>query len=170
VARPQAALTRRERRVKEILLKELKKLASWQGLTYAEKQHIEKRLNVEFLDREIANLKKHIRWMKRGTPVILLYAAFYTYFVLRPDSWLSFALSAVLLLVYSLSPFFLARSIRRKLFIYEALRELSDADEIDVVLDRAAREADELIDRIVARELEADRRFPANPARLADRI
>jgi hypothetical protein len=71
-----------------------------------------------------------------------------------------YLLVGLLLAGYLVAPFVQRNSLRRKLFIYEALRELSDADEIDVILDRASREADQLIEQIVQRELEIERRFP----------
>jgi hypothetical protein len=50
------------------------------------------------------------------------------------------------------------KAIRRRLFIYEALRELSDADDEGVELTEAVAQADLLIDRITALELEGDPR------------
>ncbi len=59
-------------------------------------------------------------------------------------------------------------ALRRKLYIYEALRALSDADELDVVLSRAAEQADALIARIVDAELAAAERRPALSLPLSD--
>jgi hypothetical protein len=167
--RGEAALTRRERKVKQILLKELERMNSWQGFSYLERQKIVKRLDVEFLDKEIERMKSQIRWAKRATPIAVLYGVFYAVWVIdlpRATDWWAIVFGLLILAGYSIAPFLGIRSIRRKLFIYEALRELSDAEEIDVILDRAAREADALIDQIVKRELNADRLLPADPARL----
>jgi hypothetical protein len=162
--RPQAALTRRERKVKDMLLRELKRVNSWQGLSYLEKQNIEKRLDPSFLDKEIEKLKKQMRWAKRATPFILLYGVFYAFITIdgppSAETMWQYLLVGLLLAGYLVAPFVQRNSLRRKLFIYEALRELSDADEIDVILDRASREADQLIEQIVQRELEIERRFP----------
>jgi hypothetical protein len=167
--RGEAALTRRERKVKQILLKELEKLNSWQGFSYAERQNVVKRLNVEYLDREIAQMKKGIRWFRRVAPLAVLYGLFYSIWIMElpwAEQWWEVLLGLTILIGYSAAPLILIRSVRRKLFIYEALRELSDAEEIDVILDRAAREADALIDQIVRRELAADRLLPADPSQL----
>ncbi|MEM6328244.1 MAG: hypothetical protein AAF791_14105, partial [Bacteroidota bacterium] len=57
VERPAGAgLTLRERRIKAILLKELEEIAGKEygaGLSYAEKQHLEKTLDAEFIDKEL---------------------------------------------------------------------------------------------------------------------
>lgn len=160
--RPPAALTRRERKVKAILLKELERINGKQwgsGLTYAEKQHLEKRLDVDYIDKELTKMRKQQRWLPR-----LLWGMASVFVVLAGlGLWYAFQDGAAgwddlfyLAPVVSgiISPFIQLRALRRKVFIYEALRELSDADEVDVTLGHVVREADALIERIVDRELE----------------
>lgn len=168
-AGPPAALTRRERKVKAILLKELERLNGKQwgsGLTYAEKQHLQKTLDVDYIDKELAKMRKQQRWLPRllwgmASVFILLtiVGLWDAFFQGGPVEWgdLVFVLPAISGIV---SPFIQLRALRRKIFIYEALRELSDVDEIDVTLDRAVREADALIERIVDRELELTENDP----------
>ena len=167
--RPPAALTRRERKVKAILLKELERLNGKQwgsGLTYAEKQHLDKTLSVDYIDEELAKMRKQQRWLPRllwGTAAVFVLLAaigLWDAFVRGgPVEWedLVFVLPAISGII---SPFIQLRALRRKIFIYEALRELSDADEVDVTLDRVVREADALIERIVDRELELTENDP----------
>lgn len=163
------ALTRRERRVKDILLKELGKFnlndLGASGLSYAQKQHLEKNLNVAFIDKELARMEKGQRTLKMFLALGLGMAAVMTVAMVAmwiggkafewiELSWLAMVLSAVA------SPLVQLRSLQRKRFIYEALRELSGAEEVGVVLDKAARDADDLIRRIVDRELEAEKAYP----------
>ncbi len=168
-----AALTRRERRVKNILLKELERMNGRQfggGLTYAEKQHLEKTLNPAFIDRELARMRRQLGWLPGLVWVGGLVMASLFGLVLWDEmasGTLSWGDLFFILPVASglLSPAIQARSIRRKIWIYEALRELSDADEMDVTLGQVAAEADALIARIVDRELAVDARMPARPTR-----
>lgn len=165
-----ATLTRRERRVKEMLLKELARMSDVRTLTYAEIQHLEKGLNVEFIDAELSRMRRQYRILPRllwGLAilfVILFGGMLWGHIADGTFSWKDMAL---LLPVFSgiLSPFLQKRSLQRKIFIYEALRELSDADEMDVVLDRVVIEADTLIDRIVAMELQAEEQYPVRALR-----
>lgn len=158
--RPETALTRREARVKAILLKELAKLNGGPllgGLSYVEKKRLEKRLDVAYLDREIAKMRKSLRLTSLSNLRWLLFAAVALflcgsqYFRSGFDAWL--ILPLLNLLVVPLARHFEARATRRRIFIYEALRELSDADEVDVVLSRAVQDADRLIRDLVDREL-----------------
>ena len=163
--RSEAAQTRRERRVKKLLLKELARHSAWRSLSYAEKQHLEKRLNAQFIDKELTKLRKGLRWLQRAVPFLSVVAIGLILFsVISLSLGNTFDFDAHLqwqinTLAYAAAALVLARSTRRKMFIYEALRELSGADEIDVTLSRAVVEADALIDRIVKKELQADRRY-----------
>ena len=44
------ALTKRERKVKDILLQELQRLSEWKTLNYAEKKHLDETINVVYID------------------------------------------------------------------------------------------------------------------------
>ena len=159
--RPTAALTRRERRVKDILLKELSKMSNSTtlgGLSYAEKQYLEKRLDVKFIDRELARMRRDLRYMPIYFGVMgVLFAGLFGFMIWREiqTGTLAWTDWALLLPVVSgiVSPYLALRAVRRRIFIYEALRELSDADEIDVTLSRAVEQADALIREIVDREV-----------------
>ena len=48
--------------------------------------------------------------------------------------------------------------LQRRTFVYQALHELSDADERDIPLSRALLQADALIEQIVEREMEIEQR------------
>ena len=161
--RQPVVLTRRERKVKEILLKELARKDSSSllggGLSYAEKKRLEQTLDVAFIDGELAKMRKQLRQMPKtmavGAGIMLLCAAIGIGFGIGEGAfgwW-----EGLLWLAPLLSNFFtwpaMQRALRRRVFIYEALRELSDADEPDVRLSRAVYEADDLIRRIVEREL-----------------
>lgn len=166
---PGAGLTRRERRVKAILLKELQKLSKGTGLTYKEHQKLRKTLDVTFIDAELATMRKQLRMYPLLIGVVAVAFGlffgfqFWTAAASGTLAWDSFFL---LLPVVSgaLSPWIQARSIRRKIFIYEALRELSDAEDEGVQLDESVRLADLLIDRIVEAE-EAAARQPLHRIR-----
>lgn len=163
------ALTRRERRVKDILLQELAKFnlndLGASGLSYAQKQHLEKNLNVAFIDKELELIHKKLgqgRLALKGiwsliALGLLLVAWSYVQgaaFEWPQLTWLIAIASGIA------APAIQMRSLQRKRFIYEALRELSGADEVDIILDKAARDADSLIRRIVDRELEAEKAYP----------
>lgn len=164
-------LTRRERRVRDVLLQELVRIngGTWgSGLSYAEKQHLEKTLSVAFIDRELATMRRQ----QRAYPWMFGLVGLFLIALQVPGLWAAFGGPGVdwmeLLTILPFAgflflPFAQARALRRKIFIYEALRELTDADEADVVLGRVVRDADALIDRIVARELGAA--APARPRR-----
>ncbi len=165
------ALTAREERVRHILIQELSSVNAvlegfgHKGLSYAEKQHIEKRLDVDYLDREIAQMKRALHATARLKPwaigLVAVCAALFAWRVVAGD-WSQFLTLAILPFI-TINLVVVNRSVRRRLYIFEALRALSDADEIDVILDKATRDADRLIEQIVARELEAEKRFgPSN--------
>ncbi|MEM6646083.1 MAG: hypothetical protein AAF730_07510, partial [Bacteroidota bacterium] len=152
-------LTRREQRVKDILLKELMKLnrgeiTNGEGLTYDQRQHIKENLTIDYIDKQIAHLRKTLRWFQ---PFVAVLVVLFAYQVVSGalEAWqspdpMAFFLLALVALNMVLFPFSVAAH-RRKLFIFEALRELTNADEVDVLLDDATREADALIQRIVDR-------------------
>lgn len=164
-ARPTTALTRRERRVKDILLKELAKMSDARMLTYSEKQHLEKTLNVAYIDRELAKMRKRRAWnAKMRTFALIPFGVLVTGLFI----WSLFAgtvtdtfLNFITALALFYGSYYDDKAVQRKMFIYEALRELSDAEEVDVLLDRVAQDADALITRIVDAELEAAERYPS---------
>lgn len=168
------ALTRRERKVKDILLKELAKLNINEygaaGLSYAEKQHLEKGLSTAYIDKQLAAIGKQQRnaqlVMKIGGAFFAIVLVFMLGYTGVTGAWdwnnlvTLLALAApVVAMVQQL------RSLQRKRFIYEALRELSGANEADVVLNQAALDADALIRGIVDRELEAEKAYPMHRLR-----
>ncbi|GAB5521322.1 MAG: hypothetical protein RhofKO_35730 [Rhodothermales bacterium] len=165
--RPPVVLTKRERRVKDILLKELAKMNRGEfgtsGLSYAQRKHLEQGLSIEYLDRELASIERQHKLMR--TVVAPLTAALS--FGILVLSWLSWdgwswsmLVQAVALCSLLVTIPLQYRAARRKRFIYEALRELTDADEVDVLLDRATLDADALIQKIVERELSTEARYP----------
>ncbi|MEM1095179.1 MAG: hypothetical protein AAGJ10_11305 [Bacteroidota bacterium] len=161
-------LTKRERRVKDILLKELSKVngqtLTATGLSYAERQHLEKNLSVTYLDAEIEKMRGRLRMGPCALGIILALGVALTSVLVLSSPSPTHTITDVAIMFGYLIPSMITgvvmmRAERRKLFIYEALRELTDADEVDVLLDDATREADALIQRIVDRELEADARY-----------
>lgn len=164
--RPPVVLTKRERRVKDVLLKELARMNTSEigasGLTYSQRQHLEKNLSVAYLDKEIGGLRKKLALLSKSIgPVALV-----TLIMIAVVAWSAWGGVSWTPLIQALGPIALLviipvqqRALRRKLFIYEALRELTDADEADVLLDAATRNADALIQRIVEREIEADAQY-----------
>lgn len=159
---PGAGLTLRERRIKTILLKELDKLSGSEtggGLSYNEKQKLEKTLDAQFIDAELANMDAHDaawgrfrRWV--GIPFAAVAAAFGVWQLATGQplgSVFPFLWAPLLLVTFSLD----SRARKRRRWIYEALRELSDADDLDVQLPESVALADLLIDRIVEAEDEA---------------
>lgn len=159
---PGAGLTLRERRVKKILLKELEKL-SGQGKTwvsYKERKHLFETLDVAFIDREIAKMTSQLRpkpwlWVFLGGFAVLYAGLQIAQAVGDPLSWGAFLQVALGLAVpasFIYGQIASRRATQRRLWIYEALRELSDADEIDVHLPESVALADLLIDRIVEAE------------------
>ena len=164
-------LTRRERRVRDVLLQELVRVngREWgSGLSYAEKQHLEKTLSVAFIDAELAKM----RHQQRIVPRVFALVGLFLVALQLPSLWAALSgpgidwaglLTLLPFAGFLVIPTVQTRALRRKIFIYEALRELTDANEADVVLGRVVRDADALIDRIVARELDAA--VPARPHR-----
>ena len=167
------ALTAREERVREMLLRELKGLNKTLKLekTWAEKKERDglARLDVAFLDREISKMRRQTAqaWhvlVLLAMPVVLLGVVFAL--ASRDADFNPWVAGLTFCATVATSIYAAVQqrdALRRKLFIYEALRALSEADELDVVLDRATRDADALIERIVARELAAERRHPVLP-------
>lgn len=155
-----AALTRRERKVKDILLKELGRMEnSGAGLTYMQKQRLEKRIDHEYIDEELAKMRKRLRQNGWVATVVYPLTVFTVLASLASLAWghafefMTHVYGPLLIGSQAGVVFYQRRATRRKIFIYEALRELSDADEEGVKLDRAVHEADDLIERIVRREL-----------------
>lgn len=172
-----AALTRRERKVKDILLKELNRMharSGMGGLSYSEKQHLQKGLNVEFIDRELENMLKQRQWLGKLKRFGLFMAAavviagLVSLFLGYEFSGFMHVYLPLYCVLAALTTMISLRSLQRKQFIYEALRELSDADELDVTLDRITQQADALIQKIVDRELEAEARYPAQKSGLRE--
>lgn len=172
--RPSAALTAREERVRRMLLRELEGVNKRlnQAKTWAakkERENVVERLDVDFLDREIAKMQKQVAQSWR--PVVFLLLPLLVVGALLVNSiweggsgaWLSIVLQTANMGLIAWGYVQRRNAVRRKLFIYEALRALSDADEIDVILDKATRDADRLIEQIVARELEAEARYGRAP-------
>jgi hypothetical protein len=175
VARPVVAppansgLTKRERKVKDLLLRELGKRKGLTTMSYEEIQNIDKTLNVEWIDKQLVRMRKEYKHTPWFWPLYGLVMAFNGYNIfsgaLTEESPFMLGLSVVFVLtlvaVGVATPFFHRSSLRRKIFIYEALRELAGADEAGVTLDQAVRNADDLIARIVDMELAAEAEKPA---------
>ncbi len=163
VSRP-PALTEREEKVRRILLKELGGLNTntlgSAGLSYVERQRLEKTLDAAYLDAEIAKSRKILRGMDIVKPVALLASVVLVIvcgaMIAGGSTWWSALTTVLPLSPVLVVPFLQARSTQRRLFILEALRALSDADEMDVVLDRATLDADRLISEITQRALAAE--------------
>ncbi|MEM1054253.1 MAG: hypothetical protein AAGI52_01905 [Bacteroidota bacterium] len=160
---PGAGLTLRERRIKRILLKELEKISAKEygsGLSYNEKQKLEKTLDAEFIDAELAKMDKAERTMQvvrnwLAIPLAVLATGVAIWAIASGEPLLDALFPAV-------TPLFLlfgftqqSRATKRRRWIYEALRELSDADDLDVQLPESVALADLLIDRIVEAEDDA---------------
>ena len=162
LAAPPSGLTRREHRVKDILLKELNTIGgttkTWAA--YQERQHLVGRLDGAFIDHEIAKMEHSLRPQPvlAGALALLGLAYLGWHSVLVATTVLTWA--SIAELVFSLitvasmwfGPVAVRRATRRRLWIYEALRELSDADDEGVQLDESVRLADLPIDRIVDAE------------------
>ncbi|MEL6616041.1 MAG: hypothetical protein AAFQ43_09905 [Bacteroidota bacterium] len=157
---PGAGLTLRERRVKKILLKELEKLSGKDygaGLSYNEKQKLEKTLDAEFIDQELwkmdraeARLRAVRLWL--GWPLAIVAVAVAAWSLASGQPLLDAVFPALtpLFLLFSFAQ--QSKATKRRRWIYEALRELSDADDLDVQLPESVALADLLIDRIVEAE------------------
>ncbi len=153
---PGSGLTLRERRIQKILLKELEKLSQGSGLSYNERQKLLKTLDVDYIDAELAKMDKTDALMRTVRLWLMVplaaAAAGVTIWALatgQPLDALFPALTPALLLVtHTLQ----IKANQRRRWIYEALRELSDADDMDVHLPESVALADLLIDRLVAEE------------------
>lgn len=159
---PGAGLTRRERRIKDVLVKELERLQQGQGLTYVEKQKLVKTLDVAFIDAELAKMRKRLRQLPLALGAVVAVAAIGILAAFAADVFAGAAVwsdgfAFLSLLPAALAPALQQKAIQRKIWIYEALRELSDAEEMDVQLPDSVALADLLIDRIVDAEEEASR-------------
>ena len=160
-----AGLTLRERRVKKILLKELEKVGGQQGtwVSYQERKHLFETLDVGFIDREISKMEKALRpkpWLIGiGAAFGALYAVIQIApMVGDPFTWWALIQAAMGVLVpvsFAYGQVHARRATQRRLWIYQALRELSDAEDLDVQLPESVALADLLIDRIVEAEDEA---------------
>ena len=160
-----SGLTRRERKVKAILLQELNKIngeaKTWAA--YQERQHLTGALDVAFIDREIDKMEHELRqrpvlWWTLGAAYLALGAGS-LYQAATGGVTVSTFLN-LLLVVSGIagiggSVYYNRKATQRRLWIYQALRELSDAEEEDVQLDESVRLADLLIDRIVEQEARA---------------
>lgn len=160
-------LTRRERKVKDLLLRELKKSADGKLLSFEEIQNLEKTLNVEWIDEQLQKMRKdlklHPRTIQWGALVygILAVLNLVDASGAGQGAIISLFWLAAAVILGLVAPAMAKRSIQRKVFIYEALRELAGPDEAGVTLDRAVRDADSLIARIVDMELAAEAEKPA---------
>lgn len=158
-----AALTCRERKVKDILLKELGRMENaGGGLSYVQKQRLEKRIDHEYIDEELAKMRKRLKHGGWFTKIVYPLTALAVLVSLGSLAWghafdfMTHVYWPLLIGSQAGVGFYQRRATRRKIFIYEALRELSDADEEGVKLSQAVREADALIERVVRRELGED--------------
>lgn len=160
------ALTAREERVRRMLMRELEKFNKayfFSGAgSYAERKNVVNRINPAYLEKEIQKMRKSLRTLEKlRLPVILLGIVLAAVIVIQSVRTGDFMSTAPFwsFPFIGLNVFLQAKATRRKLFIYEALYALSDAEETDVVLSQAIEEADRLIADIVERELEAEQRF-----------
>ena len=157
-----AGLTRRERRVKAILLKELEKISgtgkTW--VSYQERKKLSDTLDVAFIDREIAKMEEQLRPRPWLVGIGIVFCVAYVGVRLAPHvgeslSWFA-GLDILVTLLFPaamVSSFvFQRKATRRRLWIYQALRELSDAEDEGVQLDESVRLADLLIDRLLDAE------------------
>ena len=157
-----SGLTRRERKVKAILLKELERMhkggKTW--VSYQEREKLFKALDVGFIDREIAKMEHQLR--PRPVLVGVVAAIGITAIALKvathagePFTWWA-AFDVGIWIAWAASMAFSfdqsRKATRRRLWIYQALRELSDADDEGVQLGESVRLADLLIDRIIDAE------------------
>ncbi len=150
-------LTRRERKVKDLLLRELKKISDGQLLSYDAIQNIEKTLNVDWIDEQLDKMRREYRrspwlWALFFGMALVYILVFGGTLIGEASSFIS-GFAVIFLPVAFAAPYFQRRALRRRVFIFEALRELAGADEAGVTLDQAIKDADALITRIVDREL-----------------
>ena len=154
-----AGLTLRERRVKKILVKELEKINGSQlggGLSYMERQKLVKTLDVDYIDSELekmeaqeARIRAGFTWV--GVPFALFAVGVAAYYVATGQPFES-VFPVLYPLLFGFTFVQTLRATRRRRWIFEALRELSDADDLDVQLPESVALADLLIDRIVEAE------------------
>ncbi len=160
------ALTKRERKVKDILLQELQRLSEWKTLNYAEKKHLDETINVVYIDNELASMRRRMKFLNGLKWLIVGFVAMIAYTVVDLvilGSPLDLSLHILMPALFALEVGVIhvqGRSLQRKMFIYEALRELSDADEEGLALNKVINRADDLINAMVAQEEEADVRYP----------
>ena len=164
---PGAGLTRRERRVKAILLKELEKMndGGKRWISYQERRKLFDTLDVDFIDREIVKMERQLRprlWLT--VPLALLAIAYPVVYIggafgepLTGSTALEVFLGLAMPASLTFSWVAGRRALRRRLWIYQALRELSDAEDEGLQLDESVRLADLIIDRIVEAEETAAR-------------
>ena len=168
---PGAGLTERERRVKDILLQELKAVngrelgvgASTGSLSYNEIQKLEKTLDVDFIDAELAKMDARTQLGKRvalwlGVPMAV-FAVATVAFQLATGQPFDAVFPFLYLPLLAFSGLAQSRAQKRKRWIYQALRELSDAGDEGVQLSESLIRADLLIDRLVDED-RAARRAP----------
>ena len=174
-ARTGPALTAREERVRRLLMRELDGMNRRFKVekTWAGKQEREglARLDVAYLDAQIGKMRRLLEHPWRLRAAFFLLPAVLVVFLLGESMagldyssawglWLRLGALAFNLAFGSWAYGQATQALRRKLYIYEALRALSDADETDVILSRATEQADALIARIVAAELAAEKHRP----------
>jgi hypothetical protein len=157
------ALTEREEKVRRILLKELGGLnlntIGADGLSYVERQKLLKTLDVGYLESEIASLRSRLRtldWLPWVTSVGAGIYSAVNVASLGPV----YGIGLMVLVTAAAFGWGVSarKAVRRRLYIFEALHALSDADETDVVLSRAVEDADRLISEVTRRALAAERR------------
>lgn len=157
---PGAGLTLRERRIKAILLKELEKVSTSEtggGLSYNERQKLDKTLDAEFIDQELLKMDRNVKllrdvrnWLAIPLAVLALGVAVWALINGEPFLDVVFPSMTPALLMFAFTQ--QSKAQKRRRWIYEALRELSDADDLDVQLPESVALADLLIDRIVEAE------------------
>lgn len=155
-------LTRRERKVKDILLQELNKINgttnTWAA--YKAKKHLTDGLDVAYIDRKIAKMEGQLRQFPRAQiAMAILWLAFLGIHLvdIAITGWADYKVLNLFVVALGLGSagfgvYHSRRATRRRLWIYQALRELSDADDEGVQLDESVRLADLLIDRIIDQE------------------
>ena len=164
---PGAGLTERERRVKDILLQELRVVnAGGTGfgdgtLSYNEIQKLEKTLDVDFIDAELDRMDARTRLGKRvalwaGVPLAACAVATLA-FQLATGQPFDAVFPFLWLPMLAFSGLAQSRAQKRRRWIYEALRELSDAEDEGAQLSESLIRADLLIDRLVDEERSAQR-------------
>lgn len=161
-------MTRREKMVKKALLKELRRMSGGDtlgGLSYAEKQYLEKTLDVDFIDRELEKMAQQKRLIDGTMKVFIALSVLAVLFVVGSllagmafEAHWHVLLPLVIIACTAVGMPVQQHFLRRRRFLYEALRELSNADEKDIPLSRALEQADALIEQIVDREIDIEER------------